>query len=76
MTDQPYTDADYAAEAARVRTGVCPVDAEWDHARAAHEAAERALAAVPYVAVPQPVRDAVDALGGLLVIWDGCGEDA
>lgn len=56
--------------------GLAPVDAEWDHARAAHEAAERALAAVPYVAVPQPVRDAVDALGGLLAIWDGCGEDA
>lgn len=75
MTAQ-YTDADYTAEAARVRTGVCPVDAEWVRARDAFEAAQAALAASPEAAVPQPVRDAVDALGGLLVIWDGCGEDA
>lgn len=70
-----YSDADYAAEAARVRTGICPVDAEWDAARADHEAAVSALEATPLVAVPQPVREAVDALGNLLAIWDGYGEN-
>lgn len=71
-----YSDADYAAEASRVRTGTCPVDAEWNAARADHEAAVCALEAAPEAAVPQPVREAVDALGSLLAIWDGYGEDA
>lgn len=70
------TNANYAAEASRVRTGTCPVDAEWDAARSDHENAVRALEATPQAAVPQPVREAVDALGNLLAIWDGYGEDA
>lgn len=59
----------------RVATGVLPADAEWDRAQAVYEAAGRALAASPEAAVPQPVRDAVDALGGLLGVWHGYGED-
>lgn len=75
MTSQSYTDADYAAEAARVRTGVCPPDAEWDVLRTAHEAADRALTAEPQAAVPQAVQDLVDVVAGTLAIWDGYGED-
>ena len=69
-----YTDADYAAEAARVRTGVCPVDAEWDRARTAHAAADR-LITFTGLSLPVSVREALDALGGLLAVWDGDGED-
>lgn len=73
MTAQ-YTDADFAAEAARVRTGVCPVDAEWDAARTAHAAADRLITSTG-LSLPVPIREALDALGGLLAVWDGCGED-
>lgn len=73
MTGQ-YTDADFAAEAARVRTGVCPVDAEWDDARRAHEAADR-LITFTGLSLPVPIREALAALGGLLAVWDGAGED-
>lgn len=53
-----------------------PSDAAWEHARAAHTAADRALAATSEAAVPQPVRDAVDALGRLLDVHDSHGEES
>lgn len=46
-----------------------------DRAQQAWLAAVASLAAQPEAAVPQPVRDAVTALGGLLGIWHGYGED-
>lgn len=44
-------------------------------AQQAWEAAEQSLAAAPQPSVPQPVRDGITALGDLLGIWHGYGED-
>jgi hypothetical protein len=51
-----------------------PADDEWDRAQEAWTAAEQALAAAPQPSVPQPVRDAVAALGNLLSVRQGYGD--
>lgn len=74
MTGQPYTDAQFAADTRTVRSGTTPADAEWNHARQAHEAADR-LITTTGLSLPVPIREALDALGGLVSVWDGYGED-
>lgn len=64
-----------ADDAARRATGVLPADSVWDRAQVAHTESEQSLAAQPEAAVPQPVRDGIAALGDLLGIWHGYGED-
>lgn len=59
----------------RYATGVMPDDKAWEHAERTYRAADKALCAEPEAAVPQPVRDAVCALGGLVSVWQGYGED-
>lgn len=66
--------AEDGGDAARHATGTVPADAEWGRAQLAFDAAERSLAAEPEAKVPQPVRDAVAALGDLLGVWQGYGE--
>lgn len=52
-------------EARRIATGTMPRDADWDHARTAHEAAEEFLANLPAASAPEPVQALLDALGNL-----------
>jgi len=65
----------HEADTRRYATGVHPTDAEWLRAEQVWADADRALTAAPMPSIPQPVRDAVHTLGGLVSIWQGYGED-
>jgi hypothetical protein len=43
-----------------------PDNDTWEHAEQAYAAADRALAAAPQPSIPQPIREAMRALGGLV----------
>lgn len=76
MTETTKAQPDHALlDAERYATGVMPADAEWQHAEQAYRAADKALAALVGENVPEPVRDAVYALGDLVSIWQGYGEE-